>query len=311
MAPAPSLPPDLRALARAQADLVSTAQCDAAGVGRGRRGRLVSDGLWQRVVRGVYDVRPEGSRAPHELRRRAAWTGLLAYGPGAVAVGACALALHDVAGLPSGTAPEVALPGGRYAPGRDGVRVRRFDVVGVRVGSALAAPLPVALVQALPELPRDHAVAVLDDVLRRRRLTVAELRAVRAAVVGRRGAARTRGWWDLVDPRAESPLETFARLQCVDGGVPPDELQHVVRGRDGALVARCDLGWRRRDGSWVLGEVDGREFHDVPAALLHDRRRQNALAVLGHTVLRFTAADVARRRVAPVVRAALTAWTRP
>lgn len=299
------LPADLLRLAGAQGGLVSAAQCDAAGVGQSRRGRLVRSGRWGRATTGVYVVEPHAPVGADDRRRRTAWTGILAYGPGTAAVGASALTLHGVAGLPVRITSEVVLRGLPHTAGRDGIRVRRFSTVVRPHGPGWAAPLPEALVQALPELPRDNAVAVLDDVLHRRLLTDAEIRRVRAATRGRRGAAHLHACWALADRRAESPLETFARLQCVDAGIPPDELQLEVRAPDGTLAGRCDLAWRRTDGTWLLVEVDGRAFHDVPTAVLRDRRRQNALAVLGHTVLRFTAADVARRAVAPVVGAAL------
>lgn len=305
MARALPVPADLLALAWSQEGLASAAQCAAAGVDASRRSRLVEARRWARVLTGVYDLAPDAVRSPDAARRRTAWTGVLAYGPDAVAVGPAALALHRVSGLPTTITAEVALPGRRYAPGRGGVRVRRFATSVAPGGRAPVVPLGSALVQALPELPRDHAVAVLDDVLRRGRLSAAGVEAVRARTTGRRGAASLRHWWTLVDPRAESPLETFARLQCVDERLAPDALQLVVRAPDGTFVARCDMAWRRADGRWLLGEVDGREFHDAPSALHRDRRRQNALASLGHTVLRFTAADVMARTVAPTVRGAL------
>ncbi|MDC7122546.1 hypothetical protein OMK64_13475 [Cellulomonas fimi] len=155
------------------------------------------------------------------------------------------------------------------------------------------AVLPWALAQAVPELQARHAVAALDDVLRRGLLSGEGLAEVRRLVAGRRGAARTSGVWAMVDPRSESPLETFARLDCVAGGVPPDELQVVIRGEDGRFLGRADLGWRRPGGRWLLAEIDGREIHEAPEALLRDRRRQNALLSTDRvTLLRFTAADL-------------------
>ena len=122
------VPRSLVALAFRQEDLVSADQCDAAGLGAGRRGRLITTGTWSRVTHGVFDTAPRRDRrhdADHR-RRRSAWIGLLAYGPEAIAVGACALALVGAAGLPADIVPEVALPGGTRRQSRDGVRVRHF-----------------------------------------------------------------------------------------------------------------------------------------------------------------------------------------
>jgi hypothetical protein len=129
----------------------------------------------------------------------------------------------------------------------------------------------------------------------------------------RRGAASVRDVWDLVDPRAESPLETFARLDCIAAGLPPDDLQVVVRAADGTFRGRADLGGRRRDGGGVLGEIDGRGGHEAPEALLRDRRRQNALLATGRVrLLRFTAADLgASRALVRTVAASLACDRRP
>ena len=110
-----------------------------------------------------------------------------------------------------------------------------------------------------------------------------------------------------MDPRAESPLETFARLQCVDAGIAPDELQVEIRSSGGGFLGRGDLGWRRDDGGWLIAEIDGREFHDTPDALHRDRQRQNALVTRGAAqVLRFTSTDISTGTIPPTVRAALT-----
>ncbi|WP_456787242.1 type IV toxin-antitoxin system AbiEi family antitoxin domain-containing protein [Cellulomonas sp. P5_C5] len=305
------VPSSLLALAFRQEDLLSAAQCGAFGIDADARTRLLGAGTWQRVTHAVYDVAPGRDRrrdADHR-RRRAAWTGLLALGPRSVAVGPCALALLGVSGLPLDIVPEVALPDGRFGRSRDGVRVRQFsDAVTSTYGGHGIVSLSSALVQALPELPRVNAVAVIDDCLRRGLQSWADIDGVRRRVRSRRGSAGLEGHvFGRVDPRAESPLETFARLQCVDAGIAPDELQVVVRSSDGVFLGRGDLGWRRDDGGWLIAEIDGREFHDAPDALHRDRTRQNALVTRGAAqVLRFTSKDIRSQTIPPTVRAALT-----
>jgi very-short-patch-repair endonuclease len=52
------------------------------------------------------------------------------------------------------------------------------------------------------------------------------------------------------------------------------------------------MGWRLRNGAWLIAEADGRSVHELPEALLHDRRRQNAFLVeAGASVVRFTWED--------------------
>lgn len=291
------VPRSLLVLAGRQGGLLSARQADAEGVDSDRRGRLVAAGVWSRPTRGVVDTSPTRARSPDERRVRSAWLGMLAYGPSAVAVGACALALHGIAGLPVDLTPEVAMPGGRFGRPRDGIRVREFGggtPLPVRtVGAGRVVDLTWALAQAVPELGRRHGVAVLDDALRRGLLGDAGLAVVRRRVVGRRGAAQVGDIWTLLDGRAESPLESFARLDCWDAGIPADDVQVTIRDDAGRFVARADLGWRLGDGRWLVAEIDGREVHETPEAVLRDRRRQNAVVRTGRVdLLRFTAADL-------------------
>ncbi|WP_196250818.1 type IV toxin-antitoxin system AbiEi family antitoxin domain-containing protein [Cellulomonas sp. JZ18] len=310
------LPPSLVALALRQEGLVSTRQCEAHGLHRGHRASAVRAGRAVRVQRTVYDLLPAltvgagpaADAGPDGRRRRAAWAALLAAGPDAVAVGTSALALLGVEGLPPTLPGEVALPGASHRRPRPGVVVRCFDagMPVVRVGGARVASPPWAVAQAVCELPRDRAVAVLDSALRGR-LVVPDLGDVASVLRGRRGAAAARGWLRLADGRAQSPLETWARLQCRDAGLPPAEPQVAVRDARGRVVARGDLGWWRRDGRLLVVEIDGRGPHREPDALYTDRERQNAIVATGGVdLLRFTARDVLAGVVAPTVRRHLT-----
>lgn len=306
-------PPTLLALAGRQHGLVTTAQCRAAGMSRDRVARATATAGWARITRGVYDTDPTPvrSRPLDHRRRRSAWAAMLAFGPRSISVGTCALALLGVAGLPSRLQPQAALPGGRAALSRDGIELRMFDdgmSVQVVEGRFVATP-EWALAQAVPELERRNAVAVMDSALHQGLVTPQELDRAHDKARGRRGVARTHAWWDMADGRAESPLETFARLDCADGGVPPDRLQVVLRDDAGRIVARGDLGWSLGAGRWLIAEMDGAEFHDTPEAVFADRSRQNLLVASGRVVvLRFTARDVAAPgTIAREVRAALRA----
>ncbi len=224
---------------------------------------------------------------------RPVWIGVLAGGPRSVAVGPCALAVHGAWGLPIDLQPQISAPGATDSRPGEPVRVRRFEsdriltVRGIRV-----IPPERALAQSVCEMFRSTAISVLDSALNRGVLRLDGLDTVRRLVRGRRGAARTHDWWHLVDPRAESPIETRARLIFSDAGLPPTALQVPVLASDGSTIGFADMGWRRPDGGWVAVEMDGREFHEAPGALLHDRRRQNDMLLSGTTMLRFTGSDL-------------------
>ena len=95
-----------------------------------------------------------------------------------------------------------------------------------------------------------------------------------------------------LDPRSESPLETAARLVLLTGKLPRPRVQEPILDDAGQVVYRIDLAYP----DWLLGiELDGRATHELPEAVLADRRRQNYLAARGWTILRFTWADVTGR----------------
>lgn len=298
----------LERLAARQGALVAHRQVLSSGLTIAQLRTLLTRGRWQRLTVGVFRTPAVTGLDPlDEARVRAAWTGLLAL-PGAAAVGMAALALHGVQGLPQRIPAEVCLPGGDSRTGPAGVTVRRYRgrLPVHRLHGFPVVTVPVALAQALPRLPRVHGVAVLDSALNQRLLRPQGLHEVEQLLRGRRGARHARRCLALADGRAESPLETRARLCFVDAGHPPTELQVIFRDRTGRVVARGDLGWRRADGSWVIAELDGREVHARPEPLYLDRSRQNLLQTrAGVTMLRFTGDDLSNGVAVRTLRDAL------
>lgn len=191
-----------------------------------------------------------------------------------------------------------------HARGAEDVRVRQisgaFPVVDIG-GFPGAAPVP-ALVQALPGFTWRRAIAVVDSALHREVIRREDLHVIRRGLKHRIGAPGLGQWWRFVDGRAASPMETYARLDCHQSGLPAPKLHVELRDGTGAAIARSDLGWRRKDGTWLLVEIDRRDFHTDPHALFEDRWRQNRILADGrHTILRFTGRDVMDGRVAPTV----------
>lgn len=291
------IPVDAKPTLYRQQGLLTNRQCDEFGIGRQTRSRLVRQDRWRRPVRGVYDTNPVPLEArvqddwfSHAERWRT-WLALLSHGPEAIAVGTGALVLHDVQGLPRDFQPEVAMPGGAWRASRFGTvrQLRAFPTI--QVGDRRVARLDHALAQALPGLPRENVLAVLDDVARRRAMTPDRLAAVHDLLRGRPGAAHVHDLFPLVDKRAESTAESAVRLSLVDNGVPPDDIQ-VRFTMHGKVVARVDFIWRLPDGRWLVVEVDGVGPHSTPQALVRDAPRQNQLLASGRVImLRFKPKD--------------------
>ncbi|WP_298989815.1 type IV toxin-antitoxin system AbiEi family antitoxin domain-containing protein [uncultured Pseudokineococcus sp.] len=292
-----------------QDGVVTTSDLSALGLGPHVPRRLVRAGQWERLLRGAYLVRP-GRVGVQRVRAWSRAASLVV--PGAVAGRSSASHLLGVQGAPVPAGAEVVLPPGRQKPSRPGLAVvvsalAPQDVVDVR-GVATTSALR-TLVDLVPRLDRPAALSVLDSALALGLVTPEDLLVARERCAGRRGSSGAADLWVLADGRAESPLESRARLACVEAGVPPDDLQVVVRTGDGHVVARGDLGFHRRsrpERRLLLLECDGKEVHAAPDALYRDRWRANALVALGVDVIRCTWADVEHPgRLPAMVRAAL------
>ncbi|MGN9774928.1 hypothetical protein ACTMS0_04005 [Micromonospora sp. H33] len=298
----------LRRVAARQDGLVCREQALALGFTRHEVDNLVTFGRWQSLARAVYLPRPVAAVEPS--RRQQIRAALLSLGPAAHAVLGTAAELHCIAGLPPSDEIHIALPGvaaKRTRVGQPYVVLHQLEHPAESLVCLDGLPATDAIStvgEVILRLGRYPAVSVLDSALCRGLLVEEDLATIAGRIRRRRGAVAARGYLAEADGRAQSPLETRARLRCVDGRVPPDALQLEVRDDDGYLLGIGDLGWR---APRVIAEADGRGPHGTPEAIFADRRRQNRLVNAGWTVLRFTWQDTLDPAYIPwVVRQALT-----
>ncbi|MFD7309882.1 type IV toxin-antitoxin system AbiEi family antitoxin domain-containing protein, partial [Promicromonospora sp. NPDC059942] len=311
-----AVPTQLLELARRQGGLVSAEQCEAAGVGPSRRRNLVAGGAWHRLTRGVFDTgTTPADLHPHDVARlRVVWSTLLANRR-AIAVGTCALMLHGVQGLPRRLAPESALPRGAAGRARDGAALRQYVTRAetVRIHGREVVEVELALVQALPTLNRDDAVACLDSALHRGLIEREQLVTIRRRLRRRRDSLKVIPWLALADGRAESPPESHARLRLHDAGIAPDDLQRDFFDAAGRFLGRADMAWHLGDDRWLIVEIDSQEFHGTDRQVELDAVRQNKLLGEGRNIiLRFFPTQVtAGEIVAPVAKILTGSGWRP
>jgi hypothetical protein len=309
-----SLPAALIETAIRQEGLLSTRQLVSSGIDKDRIARLCRVGTLVRQLRGVYaadGLVPPVTTVGQQLdraRRRSAFTGALAHGPDAVATGLCALVLHGVHGVPAKVRPEVALPKGADRVNASGVRIRRTALAAMQQCHGVwVATAEVALAQAVLEVNRLTAISLMDSARSQRILTEAGFRRAQDLVRGRRGAAKARPWWGESDQRSQSPAETEARLYLSAAGFAPDAVQLPVRTTGGRVIARVDLAWWLPDGRWLLGEIDGIEWHSGRRDVVADLARQNRLVTDATILRRWTGGDVRRGAVTSDVASLLRA----
>lgn len=159
----------------------------------------------------------------------------------------------------------------------------------------------------LMSLPPLDALVVVDAALHRG-LSLESLESTLSSRRARAGSARARAVLDVADDGAESPGESASRFVLLRDGLPAPTTQIPVATRLGTYWA--DLGWEE----WaLLLEYDGRTKYASRADLMGEKRRGDALAEAGGTVLRVTHEDLASlsRRVVPLLPQAVQRTVRP
>ncbi len=179
----------------------------------------------------------------------------------------------------------------------DSARPRRADVRGRRLrlppdhvtqlrGHRITTPARTWL-DCAAALPLGHLVAMGDTVLRRNLASAEELELVCHWAFRRRGVAVARKARAMLDPGAESPGESRARVVLLVGGVPAPECNADVIHL-GEWLARADMLWRRQR---VIVEYDG-AVHLAEEQRRRDAVRRNLLQSAGWFVIVFTARDL-------------------
>ncbi|MCP3800954.1 hypothetical protein NLX83_16950 [Allokutzneria sp. A3M-2-11 16] len=242
----------------------------------------------RRVQRGIY--MPRNIDAPPLTIARAAI--LSSAVPRAVASHDTAARIHGIAVPETGRREHVTVPGDvRKRDRRELVfhnRALELGDVEVRQGIPVTT-VPRTLADLAADRERLSAVWALDDAFRRGLCPPHRVEQAIARWRGGTGCVRAKAVFACSDGRAESILETAARLTLADAGLPLPRTQFEVFGADGRLIARLDGAFPEER---VGLEFDGRSVHSAPEALFRDRTRQNDLVELGWVLLRFTWWDV-------------------
>lgn len=252
--------------------------------------RWTDRGLLERAHRGVYRI----AGAP-----RSPQGDLLAA---VEAAGRMAAAGHRSASALWGllpdwpVTPEIVIPVQRRAR-LHGVLVHRsVDLVAAHITTRHGIPTTNPLVTVLDlgaVVPADVVATAINKgaSLRLFRPAAIEATLARLGRQGRNGVRTVREALTLL-PVGRRPsdgmLELRFAMMARQFGIVGYEFQYPVRG----TRIRIDFAFPQVR---LAIEVDDYETHGTPMGFVHDRQRQNALVVLGWTVLRFTFDDVTRR----------------
>ncbi len=227
--------------------------------------------------------------------RIAVWS----YGSDAAASGLAAAWWHGLTRFAPDLV-EVTAPRSNHGRRRDGTKLRRRDLAPadiVELNRLRVTALPLTVVEAA--VRRGGGAKLMDGALQRhvdlRQLWRAHLRNK-----GRYGSPAARRLLQAASDGARSEAERLLVKLLRDAGIKGWKTNYPV-GR-----YKVDVGFPVEK---VAIEVDGWAFHSDGEAFQIDRERQNAIALLGWQVMRFTWLDLTEypQRVLAIIRSAISA----
>ena len=218
-------------------------------------------------------------------RAEAAWLWSRRRG---VVAGLSAAAIHGSKWVNPGSPAEL-LYGNRHRPA--GIRtyadrLAEDEVVEIN-RMRVTTPARTALDLACRN-PMGRAVAAIDALANATDLKVADVELLCQRYRGRRGVTRIPAVLDLVDAGAESPRETWLRLQLLRAGFPPPPTHNPVYDEFNQLIARLDMGW---EDAMIAAEYDGDHHRTDRRQFNRDIARTEVLTAMGWIVMRITSED--------------------
>jgi len=250
----------------------------------------VRAGALVRVWHGVYALEPPGT-----VGRLAALE--LMTGKSIVACMGTAASLYGFDTEKDGRI-HVLDPAIRLRPNSGLVVHQRVGAPLRRAQGWLATSPAWTAVEVARTLRRPRVLATLDAASRCAVCTPAELGRAVAEQKGRRGIVKVRDLLPHADGRAESAMESEARLVFLDAGLPLPELQYEIVDNYGQLW-RVDFAWPHEK---VIAEYDSMEWHANPTAWKRDRIKTVRLQECGWVVVPMVVDDVRRHSADLVAR---------
>lgn len=261
----------------------------------------VASGRLVRLHRGVYAV-------GHDRLRREGWwmAAVLAAGPGALLSHRDAAALHGL--RPPGDRRRIEVTTSGRASSTDRIRVYGTTALDARDAAKVAGIPATSVARTLVDLAgvatQRELRRALNEAERQRAVDLCAVERAMAAIARRNGRGHAAMRVALAELRSIGARVTRSELE--DRFLALLDAHRLPRPQTnyGIVGMEVDACWPDRG---VVVELDGWGEHATRRAFQEDRERGNALELAGWTLLRFTWADVTRRRqgTAGLVRGAL------
>lgn len=295
--------------------IATVAEWRGIGITETRLKALLRSGSLVRVRRGVYATRPAieyaavSPRRGHALQVAAVGS---AVGRDAVASHHSAALIHGISLLnqPTDTVTLTRPPAKRTGRLRsDGIVFHTAELPANHVTSRyglLVTTVPRTVIDLARAPWFREAVVAADSALQAELTTKAELTTVAGVCHGWPGIQQARRVIDFSDERAESVLESCARVAFAEASLEPPELQITIHGP--AWSFRVDFCWPKHR---VIAEADGLAKYNSRKDLAKQFERDRLLRDAGYQVIHFTWHELMRtpKVVIGRIRAAIAART--
>jgi predicted transcriptional regulator of viral defense system len=265
----------------------------SAGMSAKQMRSLLRSGEMVRMRRGVYATRTLVAWARDDPRRRhilGVFAVRATVAPGAVASHYSAALIHGLDVLKPAPPDLVTLTGPRSRrsnrPDSAGIVFHASALPARHVTECLGAPVTTVartVVDLARTLPFMDAVVVADSALRLGQTTKEALFAAAEWCDRWPGVARARRAIAFADGRAESVLESCARVVIDECGIERPDLQVTIRGE--GFVFRADFYWASYR---TIAEADGMAKYENPQRARDQLRRDRLLRDAGYKVVHFT-----------------------
>ncbi len=274
--------------------VITLAQAASAGLSTQAVFRRHRSGSWRRCGPGVYFVNDRPFTDDARIRA-AVWS----YGDKAAASGLAAAWWHGLTKFAPDIV-EVTVPRDSNGRCRNGSRVRRRDLKPadiVELRDLRVTELSLTVVEAA--VRKRGGAKIMDSALQHR----VELRALWRAHLrnkGRYGSPAARRLLQAADDGAHSEAERLLIRLLKAANITGWRANYPVAGY------KVDVGFAKQK---VALEVDGLAYHSDSEDFHQDRKRQNAIALAGWQVLRFTWLDLTEypERVIAEIKHAISA----
>jgi very-short-patch-repair endonuclease len=278
-------------LLRRHDGVITLAQARCVGLSEQSVNRRVRAGHWRRCSQGVFFV--DDRQFTDAARIRAAVWG---YGPRATASGLTAAWWLGVTKF-APEAIEVTVPRNSHGRSRQGTRLRRRDLKSADIverDGLQVTSLPLTVVEAA--VRRGGGPKLMDAALQRH-VDLPPLWTAHLRNKGRYGSPAARRLLQSADDGARSAAERLFIRLLRKADITGWKVNQQIAGYEVDFVFAA---------AKVAIEIDGLAFHSEPDDFQRDRTKQNAIALAGYQVLRFTWLDLTEypgRVIAEVKRA--------